>query len=161
MCGFEHQIRCVQKKVTLLSGRRKEALARWTWRTCFKSRKAARWVATVTFWPVVFVKQQSQTWFTSPVSREAFQFRQKAPGDSWQPPTWSRCARLLSTLPCFALLSGTMKSSAVVGNPGSTVIKSCSSLIPVTFNTDTKSSEMKMTFLLKLTTFGLVLSDLQ
>lgn len=39
--------------------------------TCFKSRKAAWWVGTVTFRRVVFGKQRSQMWFTGPVPQRS------------------------------------------------------------------------------------------
>lgn len=57
------------------SRRSNVSLVDWTRRTCFKSRKAAWWVVTVTFWRVV--KQQSQMWFSTPVPREAFQLSEK------------------------------------------------------------------------------------
>lgn len=159
-CGFEQQIRSVQKKVTALSftsRRSNMSLAAWTRLTCFKSRKAAWWDVTVTFWCVCCLcKTTEPTVIYQPRSPEKrFNYPGKAPVvDSWQPPTWSKCARLSSTLPCFALFSGTMKISAVVGNPGSTVTRSCSSLIPVTFNTDTKSSVWKWRFFLNRQLLG-------
>lgn len=53
MCGFEQQIRSVQKKVTVLSFTSSNmSLADWTQMTCFKSRKAAWRVVTVTFWRI-------------------------------------------------------------------------------------------------------------
>lgn len=71
----------------------------------------------------------------------------------WWDRTWSRCAHFSSVALSLGLFSGTMKISAVVGNPGSTVTRSWSSLIPVTFYNNNKTSLKSFFFFLHLKQF--------